>query len=374
MGRLAHDVCYKKRGMYWYYKIKGQNFKSSGTKSKAKCVQKANKILKEWGFLAPENQTFDDYAERFLVWETCPHVMRLLDEGKSITRRYVREGRNILDKHLEGAHFKKMMLSDIRRSHILDFRTSLRQKGLSPGSVNKIMSLLKVIFNEAEFRQDILFNPTKGVGKIKGNTLTVDIFTEEELYRLFPINYATVWGDRKTYACFFMAATTGMRQSEILALRWKNVHFDDTYIAVEEAWKDKKELGPPKWGKKRAVFMSKALKLCLLKYWETTFLKAPDDLVFCRNDGSRLSPSWWQLRFKKALKAADITTENRTIRAHSFRHTICTMLRNAGENPSKIRAALGWTSEEMQENYTHWKPEHLKNQGDIIDHVWKNIQ
>ena len=59
------------------------------------------------------------------------------------------------------------------------------------------------------------------------------------------------------------------------------------------------------------------------------------------------------------------------LRPHSLRHTLNTLLRNAGQDPAKIRAALGWQQESTQDNYTHWKIEHLRGQADIVDSIFE---
>jgi hypothetical protein len=38
-----------------------------------------------------------------------------------------------------------------------------------------------------------------------------------------------------------------------------------------------------------------------------------------------------------------------------------------GADPAKIRAYLGWTSETIQDRYTHIEPEHLKEQIKIVE-------
>lgn len=67
-----------------------------------------------------------------------------------------------------------------------------------------------------------------------------------------------------------------------------------------------------------------------------------------------------------------IDYENRNLKPHSFRHTLNTLLRNAGQDPAKIRAALGWSGEAIQENYTHWQIEHLQGQATIVENLFPN--
>jgi len=371
MGRLTKDVCYRKRGSVWYYKLKGEaNFTSTGLTAKTKAESYVNGLLRNNGFQKVSNDIFENYAGRFFVWGSCPHAARLLEEGKSITKRYVAIQRTNLETHVLKSNMQKMRLLDIRRSHILDFRTSLIKKKLAQGTVNKIMSVLRVIFNEAVYRQDIVANPMNGVGDIKDDAKPTGIFTIDELQKLFPTDYRKIWNGGLDYTCFFLAATTGMRRGEILALKWKHIHFDKDFISVEEAWKDRDTTGTPKWDHLRTVPMAKILSEQLKRYREEAWNKTPDDLVFCNIDGSRLGETWWKKRFDKALERAGISIEGRRLRPHSFRHTLNTFLRASGENPDKIRETLGWNSEAVQNRYTHWEPAHLQGQGDVIDAMW----
>ena len=66
--------------------------------------------------------------------------------------------------------------------------------------------------------------------------------------------------------------------------------------------------------------------------------------------------------FRRAMKSAGIPLAGRT--PHSFRHTLNTILRSAGQDPAKIRAALNWAGARIQDNYTHWRPEHLREIAD----------
>ena len=64
-----------------------------------------------------------------------------------------------------------------------------------------------------------------------------------------------------------------------------------------------------------------------------------------------------------------IDVRARGIKPHSFRHTVATLRRDAGEDPAKIRAALGWTNERTQDGYTHFDADMLRS--DAIDQVFK---
>jgi integrase len=315
------------------------------------------------------DMTLGEYAAAFFVWDQCPHIQRLTDDGKSIGAKHVRDSRSRLTKHILPDKVAAIPMVKVTRGDLLDFRGRVRES-LGTNSVNKVMKTLKTIFAEAVYRQDLEINPAAGIGNIKYEQEELGIFTVNELFSFFPADSFGPWKDIYDYTCFLIAATTGMRRSEILALRWQNVDFDSAFVHVVEAWKDPHELGKPKWNKTRVVPIStrtvESLKV-LKANSKTPELK---DLVFSYADGKRFGGTWWQKRFRSAMARAKIDYSGRNLKPHSFRHTLNTLLRNAGQDPAKIRAALGWSDESIQENYTHWQIEHLKGQAQIIDNLF----
>jgi integrase len=155
-----------------------------------------------------------------------------------------------------------------------------------------------------------------------------------------------------------------MRRGEILALTWEHVHFEDMYVNVVRAWKDRDEIGSPKWDHTRSVpfllFADRLVKR-LEELKEQSIRIAPDDLVFCYDDGSRFGNTWWKKRFSAAMYKAGIAPKARNLSPHSFRHTLNTLLRDRGKDSAKIREVLGWRQEKTQENYTHFDIEHFKD-------------
>ena len=69
----------------WYYKLGGwKGYKSTGKTLKSNAISVALEAL-EATSPDPSGPTVRIYAAPFFVWETCPHVKRLVAEGKSIT-------------------------------------------------------------------------------------------------------------------------------------------------------------------------------------------------------------------------------------------------------------------------------------------------
>jgi len=367
----------RKKSTYWYfYYWKGSKriMKSTGNTVKWKAEQYIEEYLD--GLRKPKTSTkaefpFKEYAAPFFIWDKCPHVQRLIEDGRSIGIKHVKESRDRLDKYVFNDPFAEIQFNQITRGDLLDLRSKLLSK-LGTNTVNKIMKSIKTIFSEALYREDIQHNPAAQIGNVKYGEEETGIFTMEEIIDLFPPDSFVPWKDIYDYTCFLLAATTGMRRSEILALKWKNISFDKSFINILEAWKDRDEIGKPKWNKTRIVPISNRTKESLLKLREESHTKEDDDLVFCYANGQRFGGTWWQKRFRNAMDRAKIDYEKRHLKPHSFRHTLNTLLRNAGQDPAKIRAALGWSREAIQENYTHWQIEHLKDQATIVENIFSN--
>ena len=235
-----------RRGEYWYYRLNresglvkndGHTWHTTGCK-KRKDAESFMEDLLFSGNHSPEkparHQSFRQYAVPFFNWGYCPHIRRLREEGKSITRRHAKIQRQRLEKHILTDPFADKRLSEISRADVLDLRSRLLAKN-SPATVNKAMGIVKVIFREALYREEINRDPTEGVGKIKERKKERGVFTGKELKAFFPDHGYDPWQDIYDYTCFYLAAVTGLRRGEILALRWKHINFEKQVLIVSEA-------------------------------------------------------------------------------------------------------------------------------------------
>ena len=364
------SVIKRSKSDFWYYKLgPWKTYKSTGEKTKSEAMKVALAAFEETQ-ADPCGPRLKEYAKPYFVWNTCPHVRRLTSEGKSITKYHVKDMRNIMDNHLFTDPIGNRKLPEIKRADILDYRERLIEKLGYTRTVQKAVSVLKTIVKEAYFREDIARDPTMGIGITKYKPKEIGTFTEEELKKLFPPTPPGPWKDVYDYAVFLTAATTGMRRGEILALAWEHVHFKEGFIEVEQAWKDRHEIGLPKWNKKRIVPLPAQLAKTLQQVKEKSKHAQPEDMVFCYKDGSRYGGTWWAKRFTAAMKKAGIDREKRNIRPHSFRHTLNSLLRDKGYDPAKIRAVLGWSDEQIQDNYTHWTASSFDGQKAIVDDLF----
>jgi integrase len=367
--------------------------KSTGKSTKAdaeRYVLEAIESLKRLDGRRKAEKTLREYASPYMDYNRCPHVARLREEGKSITRNHVRNQKYTLDRHILTDPIVEMQIGEIRRGDILAFRTRLVNRIGNTRTVQVVMGVLKVIFKEATFREDIDRNPTEGFGKIKYDEEKVGVFSVEELGELFK-ECPGPFRDRDVYTAFLLAATCGMRRGEILALTWGQIDFENRSIRVDRAMKSESplEIGLPKWNKVRTTFLPEKTRGALEILMGNVEHLRPDLLVFSNSDGTIRKHTWWTKNFKAAMTkagiyekvvppgtadgepAAETRYENtRNLRPHSFRHSLNTILRDSGADAGKIRAALGWAGPRIQETYTHWEEMSLDEERRAVDELF----
>ena len=222
-------------------------------------------------------------------WDACPHVRRLRSEGKQITRQHADNQRKLLTDYVANDYLCSQPIAAITRGDILGLRDRIRLQ-TTAGQTNRVIGALKVVLEELVYRQQLERNPCAGVDRIATKAKVVGVLEPQELKKLFEAKPG-FWGHYQAYAAFLLAATTGMRRGEILALTWKQVEFDASAIAVDRAFKGD-EVGSPKWGKLRRTYLSDPVKLALLEVRNRSQHILPESLVFCDAQGRRRGGTW----------------------------------------------------------------------------------
>jgi integrase len=306
------------------------------------------------------------YAAPFFLRESCPRAQHLAGEGKRIGDRHLREQRALLDRHILKDVLADKALAEISRGDVIAFRARILEK--LPGkirTVNKTIGVLKTIFREAVYREDLRSNPAQGIGNTKYQVNKSGVLSMEELKKLSPRIRPGSGRTLNGYTAFLLGAATGMRKGELLALRWIDIDFDAKMVQIRCAWKDRDQLGVPKSGEERftPILLWPDKVIARLQELNTSRKKAPSpmDLVFCYADGSRMEDTWWQKRWVDALETATIDRVGRHLTPHGLRRTLNSLLRAANEDPAKIRAALGWKQEATQNGYTEFKAKDLED-------------
>ena len=160
-------------------------------------------------------------------------------------------------------------------------------------------------------------------------------------------------------AAFAVAAFTGLRLGELVALRWTDIDFAKRLVHVRASY-TRRHAGPPKSGHVRSVPLIDQAMEPLDRLSRREHFTGPDDLVFASSIGSHLDGSALRKRFYVALEQAGLgeqRTKPEPITFHDLRHTFGTLAVQAFPL-SDVRAYMGHSDIQTTMIYVHHVPRH----------------
>jgi integrase len=129
-------------------------------------------------------------------------------------------------------------------------------------------------------------------------------------------------------ALSLMAAMTGLRQGELLGLRWRDLDLVVHKVRVRQTFVRGEFKGPKSARGSRGVPLAPALEDALQELRDTSLFVGDDDLVFAHPvTGGPLNGHVARRRFQRACKRAGV----RVVRFHDLRHTFGTRVAASGE-------------------------------------------
>jgi integrase len=137
---------------------------------------------------------------------------------------------------------------------------------------------------------------------------------------------------------YMAAAMTGMRQGELLALRWRDVDWQARRVRIRRNFV-RGEFGTPKSKRSsRSVPLADRLAGALDHLHRETNWPADDDLVFAHPyTGKPIDRSKLLKRFKAALQRGGV----RLVRFHDLRHTFGTRMAAQGVPMRALQEMMG---------------------------------
>jgi len=164
------------------------------------------------------------------------------------------------------------------------------------------------------------------------------------------------------YPIIYTALNTGMRQAEMLGLRWRDVDLDECSISVSQVLYKRRgvcEFREPKTDhSRRRIDMTPKLTSYLRKYKAQRealqlLLGTPltlDDLVFVTERGKPVDPSVVSSSFHKLVKKARLDG----VRFHDCRHTFASLMLLRKVSPKVVSEMLGHASSAFtMDTYQH---------------------
>lgn len=233
------------------------------------------------------------------------------------------------------------------RAWIID----LVEQGLSQSTVNRKLATLRSFYKFLMRSKIIHKDPTYKLKSLKSpkklpeflQETTIESVLEEGVYA------PTFEGQRDRMVLEFLYLT-GVRLSELTALRWKDIRLQEEQVKV---------LG--KRQKERIIPLTKSLQRNISDYKkvvESHFLKLEGEDYFIRSNKGEKAYS--MLIYRIVKQYLDLFAQNSKRSPHLLRHTFATHLLNKGADLNAVKDLLGHANLAATQVYTHNSMEKLK--------------
>jgi integrase len=259
-----------------------------------------------------------------------------------------------LRRHL-APFFGGRPLDKIDRDRIETFMLAKLKDGLSPKTLQNLLNFLHGIYAFSIKRQWATANPVALVDRPRSPRSAhrrIRFLQPEELealLRAVPDDYLGAL-ERPIYVA---AAMTGLRQGELLGLRWVDVDWSASRLRVAESV-TRGAFDSPKSHRGRSVPMPDRLAQELEHHVQRSRWRSDQDLVFAHPlTGRVLDASKLRKRFTQALERAEV----HAITFHELRHTFGTQMAAAGAPLRAIQEWMGHADASTTEIYAHYAPD-----------------
>jgi integrase len=289
----------------------------------------------------PQNRTIEELLTAQLkIWE------------KTLQPSTVRGYRIAIDGHLI-PKFGAMRVQDLSPALLREWITGLT---CTAKRVRNILTPLKTVLEIAVNDDLIPFNPLAKVfvdrllnKDTRESSFVVDPFDSVEVEAIL-----AAASEPQHRNLFQFAFATGLRTSELIALRWSAINWDKKTAHVSEAFVEKAMKGPKTEAGIRDVELTPEAIEALEHQKEFTRLQ--NDRIF---HNPRTMKPWVddrQIRrqWTPILEEADVRYRN----PYQTRHTFASTLLSAGRNPWWVAKQMGHKTVEMIfKHYGRWIPE-----------------
>ena len=241
------------------------------------------------------------------------------------------------------------LLSDVTPAMIGQYRdelaagTTYRGTPRSAATVVRYMSALSAAYSECVNEWGWLDDsPMRKVKRPKESRGRVRFLDDGERQRLLTACQAST--NKQLYLCVILALSTGMRQAELMGLKWQDVNLKDGFLILHET----------KNGERRRVPLA-GLGCELLR--EHAKVRRIDTPLLFPGIIHKDKPLNLRPFFKTAREAAEITD----FKWHDLRHCCASYLAMNGASLAEIAEILGHKDLSMVKRYAHLSDGHVSN-------------
>jgi integrase len=308
-------------------------------------------------YIDSRKTTFAEFLERWLKDYVWPNLSPRTAEGYE----------SIVRKHLI-PKLGNIALSQIKPEHLQNYYSDRLKSGrcngkggLNPLTVRHHHMAIHCALQTAVKWGLISRNPADAVSTPKAQRKDIHIMSEQQLQSFLNEAKRTPY-----YSLFYLALFTGMRRSELLALRWRDLDLVKGTVYVSRSLHhllDKTLVfRQTKTAKgRRTVALPTSCMLEMINHKEEqqaikTMLGeslTDNNLVFSQPEGSPLLPDTISHAWTKIAKRAGIEG----IRLHDARHSHASFMLKQGTHPKIVQERLGHASiQTTLDVYSHVVP------------------
>ncbi|GEL78677.1 site-specific integrase [Tenuibacillus multivorans] len=342
----------------WYFVIelgkgidgKRKQKRKRGYKTKKEAQKALTEMLHQLNtgtYIEPKNIPLNEYLNEWL-------------KNKQLTLRdsTFKKYSWLMNKHII-PHIGEIQLPNLTPSHVQQLYHKLSyEKGLSNENVRAAHKVLSQALRQAVKFEYIPKNVTEFIELPKVQKKEVEVWDLDEVKQ-----FLEVTKDNRYHIDYLIALNTGMRQGEILGLRWKDIDFGRSILNVRQTLDHYGKLhnSTKTASSARQIALPPQLIKELNKHKTVQTeekLKAGNiyenhDLVVCTSVGTPLHPRNLLRNFKSQVKKAGL----KKIRFHDLRHTHASLLLKQGAHPKVVSERLGHADTRITlDTYSHLLP------------------
>ncbi|HFU3968382.1 site-specific integrase [Streptococcus suis] len=313
---------------------------------------------------------------------TVSMLYELLKEEDSINCRkisYINTQDNNYNRHIKDYFSKVDNVGKLTYEDIYQFREYLKQKvaqnsnkPLSTNTINKIMILLKKIFDVGLRKGYYATNPVKLLKKLPIEKTKMQFWTVEEFQQFLTLFEPEEYNIKLLFTVLFF---TGLRLGEALALTWQDIDFSSNTIHITKSIYVNKGISHISTTKTKAgtrmIIINKKLSQ-ELQHWQQQqkhlleqFTSDSLTLQVFQSNPLTITKNAIEKQYKKILERDDTLKK---IRIHDFRHSHASLLINQGEDYLVVKERLGHASITTTiDTYSHLYPSKQKALADKLD-------
>ncbi len=305
------------------------------------------------------------YAEFMEDWLASVHA-RLTD---STWRTYSQ-----LTKAYIAPALGKIKLRDVNPSLIQRFYSQRVSEGIGLRTVQKCHTVIHASLNAAMKLGIIGRNPDDATQPPKPVHREMKCWNQEQVQKFLAV--AKGAHDRN-YALYFLALVTGMRQGELLALKWQDVDLEKETLTVKlnlqrlpggglrlQKPKTKTSIRTIRLGRETLSVLAQQKELLAREKSLANGLWHDEGFVFPSSTGSAMDASNLWKTFRRILKESELPA----IRFHDLRHTAASLMLNNGVDVLVASRRLGHAKPSITlDVYGHLIPSSQAGVADVLD-------